>query len=330
MTIKWYKFLKSQPGELKKLSLKDNEIIEKDNLVVCQKTKYLAFGKFNNYLDFVKFMIRETFPENRCFYEIIEGNKSQKPYFDIEFYVSEKLEEPAMIESELVLPIADADESIRQIVKAIQEELKAITSSVNTNSHIFVFTSHKDSKRSYHIVVEGFCFSDNKSNRLFSERIRSKIPEKWKNIIDASMYKSSQQFRIVGSCKFGTNRFKILNQELTVNGYGRNGWIPKIEIESEEHEILLLVEASLITQVSGSILLPSLLDDKEEASGNIKTKTFAQNELNEYFEPLTSENIKEALALCHKVAGMEYGDPRFPYGYMRTIEDNGESSIILL
>jgi len=326
--MKWYKFLNRQqdPRNIGS-SLQENETIEKENLIVCQKLKYLAFGKFGNYLDFVKYMLFETILQQRCFYELIPGNSPQKPYFDIEFYVSEDIDEPTYLEGKLILPTKEADESIIQIVKLLQEELPSLTTN---RSHIFVFTSHKDPKRSYHIVAEGFCFPDNKSNKLFSEKIRKRLPERWQNIIDTSMYKSSQQFRIAGSCKFETDRFKVLNNELTINGYGRNGWVPKIEPESDEHKILLLIEASLITQTSGSILMPSLLEEKDESFLAESAAKAARKEYAEFFEPLTSENIKEALTLCHKVAGMEYGDPRFPYGYMRIIEDNGESSIILL
>jgi len=324
--MKWYSFLNRQhdPKNYGK-SLSENETIEKDNLIVCQKCKYLQFAKFRNYLDFVKHMINNSTFEDRCFYEVIPGGSAQKPYFDIEFFVSSAISEPEYVEGQLILPTDQADEAIKEMVKLIKAELPPLESN---NSHIFVFTSHKDAKRSYHIVAEGFCFADNKSNRLFSEKIRKSMPENWKGIIDTSMYKSTQQFRIAGSCKFGTDRFKIINNELTVNSFGRNGWIPKVEPESQEHKILLAIEASLITQTVGSILMPSLLDENEEKSMRIRSGE--GKEYAEYFEPLSSENIKDALTLCHKVAGLEYGDPRFPYGYMRVVEDNGESSIILL
>jgi len=324
--MKWFNFLNKQhdPKNYGK-SLSENEIIEKDNLIVCQKCKYLQFAKFRNYLDFVKYMINNSTYENRCFYEVVPGGSPQKPYFDIEFYVSSAIAFPEYVEGQLILPTAQADEAIKEMVKLIKVELPPLSSN---NSHIFVFTSHKDTKRSYHIVVEGFCFSDNKSNRLFSEKIRKNMPEHWKGIIDTSMYKSTQQFRIAGSCKFGTDRFKIINNDLTLNYLGKNGWIPKVEFESQEHKLLLAIEASLITQTVGSILMPSLLDENEEKSTGIRSGE--GKEYTEFFEPLTSDNIKAALTLCHRVAGLEYGDPRFPYEYMRVVEDNGESSIILL
>jgi hypothetical protein len=328
--MKWYPFLNPQ-GEPKNKgkSLNENVTIEKNNIIVCQKLKYLSFGCFPTYLDFVKFMLTETPLELRCFYELIPGNVPQKPYFDIEFFTSNSTSEPEYVDGHLVLPENEADEAIRELVSLIQREIPPLHSN---KSHILVFTSHKDNKRSYHIVVEGFYFSDNKSNKLFSEKIRKNMKQSWQGIIDTSMYKSMQQFRIAGCCKYETSRFKVISKELTVNGCFNskisNGWIPKIEPESENHKTLLLIEASLITQVSGSQMLPALLDDKEQSSEFLSSGE--RKEYSEFFEPLTSENIKEALTLCYKVAGLEYGDPRFPYSYMRTVEDNGESSIILL
>lgn len=336
--MKWYHFLNPQQDPKNKgKSLCENTTIEKNNIVICQKLKYLSFGCFPTYLDFVKHMLIETPQELRCFYELIPGNSPQKPYFDIEFFTSKTKSIPEYVDGQLVLPEAEADEAIREIVCLIQNEIPDLTTN---KSHILVFTSHKDDKRSYHIVVEGFYFSDNKSNKLFSEKIRKNMRQTWQGIIDSSMYKSMQQFRIAGCCKYETGRFKILNRELTLHGCVapiihpdgsmkyRNGWIPKVEPESDNHKALLLIESSLITQISGAQMLPSLLDDKEQNSEFLHSGE--RKQYSEAFEPLTSENIKEALTLCYKVAGLEYGDPRFPYSYMRTIEDNGESSIILL
>jgi hypothetical protein len=326
--MKWYPFLNKQEDPKNRgKALYENVVVEKNNIIICQKLKYLSFTCFPNYLDFVKYMLIETPEELRCFYELIPGNSPQKPYFDIEFFTSKSISEPEYVDGHLVLPENEADEAIRELVQLIQNELPPLSSN---KSHILVFTSHKDDKRSYHIVVEGFHFSDNKSNKLFSEKIRKNMKQSWQGIIDTSMYKSMQQFRISGCCKHETSRFKVISKELTVNGITKSskGWIPKLEPESENHKALLLIEASLITQVSGSQMLPALLDDKEQSSEFLKSGE--RKEYSEFFEPLSSENIKEALTLCYKVAGLEYGDSRFPYSYMRTVEDNGESSIILL
>lgn len=323
--MKWYNYLNSKSNDSK--SLYDNEVLEKENIVICQKLKFLYFGKFENYLQFGKFMMKETKPEDRCYYEIIPGNKPQKIYFDIEFNVDDKLYEPSVSfeDGKLVLPTIQADESIKYLVKTISEELPPLSTN---KSHILVFNSHKDNKRSYHIVVEKFAFQDHKNNKLFHDKIVEKLPEYWKNIIDHSMYKSSQQFRTIGSCKFGTDRYKIINESLTLNYLGKNGWIPPVTIESENQKFLLLLEASLVTQTHSCQILPSLKDPEEELKLIEKKARLLENGL--VFNPLTPEEIKEVMNLCYVKAGLEYGDPRFPYVYKEIVEDNDESSILLL
>jgi len=328
--MKWYNYLNSKANnevQVKGKALMDNETLETNNLVICQKLKFLYFGKFENYLTFGKYMMKETKPEDRCYYEIIPGNKSQKIYFDIEFQTDDKIIVPEISyeTGSLVLPTNEADESVKKLTSIILEEIPPL--SLN-KSHLLVFTSHKDSKKSYHIVVEKYAFPDHKSNKLFHDKIIEKMPEQWKNIVDHSMYKSSQQFRTVGSCKFETSRYKTLNEDLTLNFLGKNGWIPPVSYENEAQKILLLLEASLITQTNSCQVLAAIKDPEEEKKLEEKKARLLQNGL--VFNPLTPEEIKEVMKHCYSKAGLEYGDPRFPYLYKEIVEDNEESSILLL
>lgn len=327
--MKWYNYLNPKndnPNSTNK-GLLECETIEGNNLVVCQKLKFLYFGKFGNYLDFVKYMLRETTPDKRCYYEIIFGNKSQKIYFDIEFHTSDAISEPTTSyeDGQLILPTNEADESIKYLVNLIKQEIPPLN---QNKGHILVFTSHKDTKRSYHIVVEKYGFPDHKSNKMFHDKIVALMPDTWKHIIDHSMYKSSQQFRIVGSCKFETDRYKTLSEELTINYTGSTGWIPQIEYETPEEKMMLLVEASLVSQTTSCMILPKIIDPEEELKLEERKARILENGL--VFNPLTPDEIKEVMNLCYQKAGLTYGDPSFPYTYKEIVEDNGESSILLL
>ena len=318
--MKWYPYLKSANKRDK--SLLNFETVENDNFIVCQKLQYLQFGRFLNFLDFGKYMNKNVRPEERCFYEIVFGEKKHRIYFDIEFFTQEK-------ENEVYLPIEEADESIRYICDTILLELKNILKiEANplkaNNSHIMVFTSHANDKRSYHIVVEGYTVSNNKENREFYDRIVKRLPDRWKPIIDHSMYKSVQQFRIAGNTKWGASRVKTLSKELTLNYQETTGWIPKVLPESSQHEIMLLLEASLLGQSSNSTNLPSITQEKKEKN------PFYSTESNGEFNPLTPEDIELALKLCYTYANLPFGDPRFPYSYLSTVEESGNSALILL
>jgi len=319
--MRWYKYLKTNEDKIGK-ALMDHEKIDDNNLVICQKLEYLSFGRFTNYLDFAKHMIKNTPINERCYYETIFGNNRQRLYFDIEFFTSER-------DGEVYIPESDADKSIEHLVKIISEELNLITGNnalKNNKSHILVFTSHANDKRSYHIIVEGYYVVDYKQNKAFHDRVNEKYPEKWRCIIDHSMYKSLQQFRIVNNTKWKDKRYKTLSEELTINYFGKNGWIPPAPPESDEHMFIMLLESSLITFTSTCSLLPNLvIEDK-----NFKFKPKDNNGEETFYNPLTPEDIKEALGLCYKYAGLEFGDNRFPYSYLNTVESGVSSALILL
>lgn len=320
--MRWYTYLKSADNKQGK-ALFDYETIDDGNLIVCQNLEFLTFGRFINYLDFGKYMIKSTSPENRCFYETIFGTNSQKPYFDIEFYVVPK-------DTGFYLPESEADESVRFLVDSIYKEINEILNISNclqfNKSHILVFTSHSEEKRSYHVVVEGFTVGDCKQNREFHNRIIKRMPDKWRAIVDHSMYKSLQQFRIVCNTKWKSNRYKTLNESLTLNYLLKNSWIPKTYPDSIEHKFIILLEASLITQTGGCTMLPNLVDEDETK----KTYSVSEGSGESIFNPLTPDDIKEALSLCYKYANLEFGDPKFPYSYLRTVERGEYSALILL
>lgn len=325
--MRWYSYLKSNEDKQGK-ALLDFETLDDRNIIICQKLEFLSFGKFNNYLDFAKHMLKATVAENRCYYETIFGNSSQRPYFDIEFYT-----EPH--ETDFWLPEEEADESIRCITKSILDELNEIIQvSEDSNalqhnkSHILVFTSHAKTKRSYHVVVEGYSVADYKQNKEFHDRVMKRMPDKWKSIVDHSMYKSIQQFRIVGNTKWHSSRYKTLSDELTVNYKLRNKWIPRVMPESEEHKFIILLENSLITMTSVCTILPNLI--KDENKQRFTTPHGSTGSGESFYNPLTPTDIREALALCYKFAGLEFGDPKFPYSYLKTMESGELSALILL
>lgn len=323
--MKWYKYLKTNEGKIGK-ALLDHETVEDNNIVICQKLEYLSFGKFTNYLDFAKHMIKNTPVNERCYYETIFGNNRQRPYFDIEFYTTEK-------EGEVYLPESEADESIRQLVSIILEELNIIVNNdkdvnalKNNKSHILVFTSHAEDKRSYHVVVEGYSVADYKQNKAFHDRIVEKYPDKYKPIIDHSMYKSLQQFRIVGNTKWKAHRFKTLSDTLTVSYMDNSKWYPPAIPDSNEHHFIMLLESSLITFTSTCTPLPNLvIEDKNNLS-----KFINKDGEETFYNPLTPNDIRDALALCYKFAGLDFGDNRFPYSYLKTVESGASSALILL
>lgn len=71
-----------------------------------------------------------------------------------------------------------------------------------------------NTKYSYHIIINDYYFSDNVMMKEYSRMIKVKMSDRYKYlkdcresyVIDLSVYKRSQSFRLVNNCKLGSNR----------------------------------------------------------------------------------------------------------------------------
>jgi len=107
----------------------------------------------------------------------------------------------------------------------------------------------------------------------------------------------------------------------------RNKWIPRVMPESPEHKFIILLENSLITMTSVCTILPNLIKEEPKM---FSTSGHTGDSSDSFYNPLTPTDIREALALCYKFAGLEFGDNRFPYSYLNTVESGASSALILL
>ena len=79
-----------------------------------------------------------------------------------------------------------------------------------------VFTSHRSDKLSYHIVVANMYLKTNEDSKFFAEGV---MTSKLKLFMDNNVYNKVQQFRILGSRKYGKNNIKKVNFLLSDNFY---------------------------------------------------------------------------------------------------------------
>ena len=171
-----------------------------DNLIVCRQIDNTRqFGVFKSYTYFQIF--QNNIPEEqRCFYEVILGKKSRKPYFDIDIDTDHYKD----------MTKDKSDAMIELLIENIKDNLYLY------NPKILVFTSHRPNKLSYHIIVDGVCFSDNEDSKYFADKV---LTVQMKDFVDSRVYNTVQQMRIVGSTKQGKDNKKILNFELSDNFY---------------------------------------------------------------------------------------------------------------
>ena len=190
--MKWYHYFNRENEN----SLLSRETISPDDLIVCQQLQTRRYTKFDSFASFSRFF--HTLPEDeKCFYEMLLPEKPRKPYFDIDMGRSE---------------ITDHSEKdfLRMVKKAISDMLAK-------EAKILIFSSHTPSKFSYHIIVDSFILQSQKELVVFFERVLERIEDRYKQFFDKSVYKSVQQFRIVGSHKFGKPNEKTFLRELSKN-----------------------------------------------------------------------------------------------------------------
>lgn len=188
-------------------------------LMVClssesyNKESIRLFSYFD-YLDFIKLyaIMKE---EEKCFFECIEGVNPQKPHFDLD------LPNVTLNQAELV-----KDTLIESLTEILQEKYNI---KLDLAFDLLMYSSHKPGEKySYHILIDHYYHHSNK----FAEALYKHVTERMLNkvslmlpglypidengkffISDDSVYKSFQQFRMLGSRKYGTTRIKIFHEE---------------------------------------------------------------------------------------------------------------------
>ena len=166
-------------------------------------TQYKIFTEF--YL-----MLKKN---NSSFYEVINGDSPSKGYWDLDCF----LEEPLAIEEKLKREKELVDKVTDQIIKTLSKLGKVIQS-----QDFLIMRAESSHKISIHLILNnGIIFNDNKEIEWITHEsfYENGIPLKSfetnrkgviTGIIDKSVYCQRQNFRILGSTKYGKkNPFTI-------------------------------------------------------------------------------------------------------------------------
>lgn len=229
---KWYPLL--IPREDARYSLYSSEIISPNNLIVCKKDNqgFHKYALFDDFIAFHKYWSQLPNHE-KTFFEVIR-NTSQKVYFDIDLTTEEMSHEKAL-------------EKLKKTIILLRKFLLGIT---KANFCIQVYSSHSETKISYHIVIDGIYVANAKQNSLFFKNFTEEISVKYSVLFDPKVYKSLQQFRMLYSQKPGTNRVKKPEQNLFINNKGQDLPLWCNFIRNAKQMSLFLLKSSLITEVS--------------------------------------------------------------------------------
>jgi len=263
---------------------------------VNQKSNKL-YTYFDSYIKFAIYFLKLK-QESRCFYEIIFGEKIQKPHFDIDMELVQKSDLREKVLQDL----------INEIVKLIPK--------INVERDVCIYSSHGENKISYHVIVNHFYHSNHEQAKAFYYTIMKNLPKEYydNNWIDHSVYSKTQQFRIYGSQKTGTKRTKIFHDEWLLNG---KEIIHETDEDWEDLDMKFLInlDESLIgARVSNATALPDYQVPEE-----FQKKSYIKG------EDIQQDVAMEAFYLLAKALQIPPDSERFPYKF-----DRVDSSFVLL
>lgn len=318
---KWYYHLVPDlKGEGKCLFdyISRSSIVSGSNLVIQvtpTKTSFL-FSVFKDYLDF--YIYQNKFKiESRNFFETILGEKAQKVYFDIDIDINTdyKQNDEVLVETSGEKLIISPEDIKSEVIKCIILTFQEFAINLEIDKDIIVCTSHSNEKKSYHIIVDNYQVPNCNYNKIIYNIVVSKmrkdyikfIGSLYKDVHVDLLYKSVQQFRLLGSQKKGSGRIKIFN----------DGWYffdDKINYNYPSDltggKYLYQFARTLITNTHYCRSLDFI--DLNKYSLELSKFTSKINKARSGI-PLTENLANLALLKLGEYAGMSINDPYFPY-----------------
>jgi len=269
------------------------------------------FGLFSNFLDFAAY-VNEYIPRNgRCFYETILGDQVQKPHFDIDIK-----------RKDLVGKKYDEIDIVGALVDSLINIFLEMNLPLNLSKNILLFSSHGKEKLSFHLIIDGYCHSNNLEAKAFYEKVIEDIPKDMRQWIDHAVYSSLQQFRILGNQKVHSNRFKIFMSKwsyydnvifyeypeklrLHKDEINNNNCMSATTIEKIKKRNLHDLSISLVTNIGSCLFLPSFINERS----NTKNNKY------QIVEDLDKSVVNNVLNMLGAKANMNITDRRFPYRF---------------
>lgn len=296
--IRWYYRLKPQDGDPNKKglfsdtprsSLSKSLIVSLSHKDHDHNNTYLLFTHFKSYLEYGIYMMKLPRHE-RCFYEIILGESAQKPHFDLDIPVPRGGN-------------VNGDEVVNNLVDGIIKVLGDRGIKIIPQKDVLIFTSHGETKQSYHVVINNYCHTNNIEARAFHDMVIDHIKPENKQWVDSAVYSPTQQFRIVGSQKIGTTRVKVLSKVWLYNNTTINFEYPEPP-DSPEHELVMQLESSIIGFTGNCRFLPPFEPRADMIKNYMDIDDVDVND---------AHNAINLIAVAGKIT---VDDSRFPYKFL--------------
>jgi hypothetical protein len=235
---------------------------EEGPVYVAKYENYYSFTVFQSWKELYNLISSEG---ARCMslYEIIPDDW-QKLHFDLD--IADNVRHQDVLE---------------ETVSGIEWTFKQLYhQSLDLTRDLLVYESHGDGKYSYHIVIDNYSVSGKIQAKAFYDKVIQNMLY-YTKYVDPAVYKSNQQFRLLGCCKHNTNRVKkfvptwtyksntityvglkdndlrFRSSLVSLTSYTRR--LPDVEIEPKynlDDEYLSLPEVKLILQLCAQHINP--------------------------------------------------------------------------
>ena len=184
------------------LSLQENEHIDDISLILqYHDGKRRSFCKFPSYIECFKWISKIAAPQQNFFETIRQDIRGgiRKIYYDIDIVRSTCPSD--MFNIEYAEKLKD---------KIICLTLKHVTCNLNK---IMVCSSHGENKLSYHIIFNQTYLPNHLYCKEIYKLVNNELDYQEQQFLDGSVYKSIQQFRLLGSQKPNSGRPKIFHKK---------------------------------------------------------------------------------------------------------------------
>lgn len=198
---KWYWTLLPGPSGRSLMNDYSLDNLAFKHVISLQQEDQRLFTVFNDFIDLYKYQ-EKLEPCTRALYELIFGDFPQKPHFDID--------------------ISDSNVDLDVLGAKVLETLCCAIRSVHVfdiEKDLLIYSSHSSTKRSFHVVINNWKHRNNINAKAFYQEVINRIgDEDVIRYIDHAVYSSKQQFRLLHSQKWNSNRPKIFHEKFTILG----------------------------------------------------------------------------------------------------------------
>ena len=302
--VRWYYYLLPKADSTKALFSVHPRQTLLNKFIVCwdyydrnTKKETKLYGVFENYLNFAKFFLH-VIPELRSFFEIILGERLQKPHFDIDMELTEEQ-----------LKENFSEKVLEQLISTV----KTLIPDLSLEKDVCIYSSHatnlqNSNKRSYHLILNHFCHANNKEAKAFYYSVMKLLPKEYfdNGWVDHAVYSKTQQFRIYQSKKLHSDRTKVFHETWQYKGEMIRHVYDEVA-ENKDMQFLINLDESLVSARPGTCkLLPSFGIPEE-----FRKKDFETGENVEY------DLAIEAISLFAHSIGTTPESSNFAYSFDR-------------